>query len=155
MGAVQPFCRQVNDYSALVDAVRDRSEQMEMSRLELDRISGLADGHVAKIVSPHPTKKFGILSLGAVLQALGLVLVVIEDPVARDKTLARRTPFEAGNRRVGNTCRAGKPESLPAPEIPPERETVAIKSSRPAPVGRSHLHVVQSRHKGARWGGAL
>ena len=50
---------------------------------------------------------------------------------SEDKTLARRTPFDAGNRRVGNTCRAGKP-SLPAPEIPPEHETVAIKSSRPA-----------------------
>jgi hypothetical protein len=66
-----------------------------------DRISGLANGAVAKIIGPRPAKKLGITSLGAVLQTLGLILVVVEDPVARDKTLARRTPFNASNRRVG------------------------------------------------------
>jgi hypothetical protein len=76
-----------------------------MSRLELDRISGLADGHVAKIIGARPAQKFGITSLGAILQTLGLILVVVEDPAARDKTLARRTPFDAGNRRVGNQNR--------------------------------------------------
>jgi hypothetical protein len=155
--AAQPFCRQVNDYSGLVEAVRDRSEQMEISRNELDRISGLADGHVAKIVSPHPTKKFGILSLGAILQTLGLILVVVEDPAARDRTLARRTPFDAANRRVGNTCRASKePQSLPVPNSATEPARVALKPIRPVPAAHAHLHVVQSRVKGAgRWGGAL
>jgi hypothetical protein len=154
--AAQPFCRHVSDYSALVQAVADRSEQLEVSRNELDRLSGLADGATAKIISPRPAKRFGIVSLGAILQSLGLILVVVEDPVARDKTLARRVPFDAANRRVGNTCRAGKdPESLPKSDIPPEPMRLALKSSRPAPVARAHLHVVQPRHKGARWGGAF
>jgi hypothetical protein len=91
--AAQPFCRQVIDYSALVDAVRDRSEQMELSRLELDHIAGLTPGHSDKILRPRPEKRFGIMSLGAILQTLGLVLVIVEDPAARDKTLARRTPL--------------------------------------------------------------
>jgi hypothetical protein len=103
--AAQPFCRQVNDYSGLVNACRDRSEQLELSRLELDAQAGLCDGHSDKILRPRAEKRFGITSLGAILQTLGLILVIVEDPAARDCTLARRTPFEAHNRRVGNQNR--------------------------------------------------
>jgi hypothetical protein len=115
---------------------------LQISRNELDRISGLADGHVAKIVSPQPAKKFGIISLGAILQSLGLILVIVEDPVARDRTLARRTPFDSANRRVGNKCRAGKPAQLesatPAVIAPPQaahhRADFAISfARRPGP----------------------
>lgn len=54
-----PFCRHVLDYSGLVNAVRDRSEQMEMSRHELDHIAGLTQGHADKILRPRPEKKLG------------------------------------------------------------------------------------------------
>jgi hypothetical protein len=152
--AAQPFCRQVNDYSGLVNACRDRSEQMELSRLELDAQAGLCDGHSDKILRPRPEKKFGIMSLGAILQTLGLILVIVEDPVARDKTLARRTPFDAGNRRVGNQNRlkslAGSDGAAPAQSVP---EPPKPRSA--AQITRSHLHVVQPRHKGARFGGML
>ncbi len=51
-------------------------------------------------------------SLGPVLQSLGLMLVVIEDPSARDKTLACREPFDATNRRVGNKCNPRKEKPM-------------------------------------------
>ncbi|MCP3370776.1 hypothetical protein [Bradyrhizobium cajani] len=96
------------DYAGLVQAVRDRLEQMEMSRSELDHVGGLTCGHTDKILRPVPEKRFGITSLGTILQTLGLIMIIVEDPAARDKTLARREPFSASNRRVGNKCHLGR-----------------------------------------------
>lgn len=153
MNAAAPFCRQAVDYAGLVQAVRDRTEQMEMSRLELDHIAGLTPGHSDKILRPWPGKKFGIMSLGAVLQTLGLVLVIMEDPAARDKTLARRTPFCAHNRRVGNHCH---PKKLPAiADCGPTADEQPAAPPRES-IGHAHLRVIEQRVKGgARWGGTL
>src|SRR4051812_29844338 len=111
----QPFCRQAREYGDLVAAVRERSEQMQMSRLELDHVAGLTPGHADKILRPRASKRFGIMSLGAVLQTLGLILVIVEDPAQRDKTLARRVPFDANNRRVGNQNRLKSLAAAAAP----------------------------------------
>jgi hypothetical protein len=147
--AAQPFCRHVNDYSALVEAVRDRTEQMEMSRMELDSVAGLTLGHSDKILRPRPEKKFGIMSLGVILDTLGLVMVLIEDPAKRDKTLARRTPFEAGNRRIGNKSYLGKQPQLENPE-PAQIE--APKPRKAEPASRAHLRVIQSKSRGRQYG---
>ena len=84
------FARFVADYPAFIETLRDRSEQMEIPRLELDRIAGLAEGHSGKLLSTHPVKNFGMKTVWPVLQSLGLVLCVLEDPAARDLTLLRR-----------------------------------------------------------------
>lgn len=161
MGAVQPFCRQCNDYSGLGEAVRDRTEQMELSRLELDHIAGLTAGHTDKIISPRAKKRFGITSLGAILQTLGLILLVVEDPVARDKTLARRfqrqqplhgqykpSRIEAADRKSGagqnrtraTQTRAGFAVALACSPVPQRREVVrrhAVRAPLPLESGRT------------------
>jgi hypothetical protein len=109
MSAAAPFARFVSDYGGLVATFCERTEQLELSRLELDRIAGLPSGYAGKILSKEPVKTIGLNSLGPVLQSLGLVLCVLEDPAARDRTLARREPFKANNRRVGNHCNPKKP----------------------------------------------
>jgi hypothetical protein len=155
-GMAQPFCRQINDYAALVRAVADRSEQMQVSRAELDHLAGLPDGFAGKCLSAKPVKNMGPKTLGPVLGALGLILILVEDPAARDKTLARRVPFNASNRRVGNQNRL---KSLAAPSAPPVAIECVASDEAPRPrselVMRSHLRVVQPRHKGARFGGML
>ncbi|MDH2343235.1 hypothetical protein [Bradyrhizobium sp. SSUT77] len=146
-----PFSRFIGDYDALVQTLRERSELMEISRLELDRLSGLADGYAGKVLAPARIKSIGS-SLGPLLQTLGLILIAVEDPAARDRTLARRTPFDASNRRVGNHSNSRKPD----PEIEPVAEIAPSPPPRPEPVSRTHLRVIESRSKGsARWGGAL
>jgi hypothetical protein len=99
-------------------------------------------------------------TLGPVLESLGLVLCVLENPSARDRTLARRTPFDASNRRVGNRCNPKKSvdsgATVPAQiESAPSAKVGAIKPRSTAQISRSYLHVVQPRVKGARWGGGL
>ena len=100
--AVQPFCRFLVDYGALVATLCERTEQLELSRLELDRIAGLPSGYAGTVLSKPPVKTISLHSLGPVLQSLGLVLCVLEDPAARDRTLARRIPFDVTNHRVGS-----------------------------------------------------
>jgi hypothetical protein len=75
---------------------------MQVSRTELDFLAGLPDGFAGKCLSAKPVKNMGPKTLGPVLESLGLILLLVEDPAARDKTLARRTPFQAHNRRPDN-----------------------------------------------------
>ncbi|MGY4358636.1 hypothetical protein ACVWZR_007760 [Bradyrhizobium sp. i1.3.1] len=146
-----PFSRFIPDYDALVATLRERSEQMEIARLELDRLSGLASGYSGKVLAPTRIKFIGS-SLGPLLQTLGLILIAVEDPAARDTTLALRTPFDASNRRVGNHCNSPR---KPAPEIDcePVAQIASPPQPRSEPVSRAHLRVIQPRRAGARWGG--
>lgn len=137
------FCRFVGDYDALLDTFRERSEQMALSRLELDRIAGLTSGHAGKLLSRRRIKNFGPATLGPVLQTLGLILVAVEDPAARERTLARREPFSACNRRPGNENalkRPAEPSDAPAPASP-----VMPNSIPPITATHSHLRVIQAR----------
>lgn len=149
----QPFCRFVVDYSGLVATFCERTEQLELSRLELDRITGLPSGYSGKILSKQPVKTIGLNSLGPVLGGLGLILCVLEDPAARDRTLALRTRFDPSNRRVGNNCNPKKSASAqPAPAVVESTPPAKVDAPQPRsnePASRSHLRVVQPRLKGA------
>ena len=146
MMGTNAFCRFANDYSTLIDVMRERAEQMEIARLELDRLARLADGLAGKLLSKRPVKHFGMRTLGSVLDVLGLIIVVVENPVARDKTLAMRTPFDAANRRVGNKNNSRKSEALPAPQIKAAPAEFA-PPKKAEPISRAHLRVVQSRSR--------
>jgi hypothetical protein len=136
-----------------------RKSTCKLARLELDRLSGLPNGYSGKLLSKNPRKNIGIASLGPLLESLGLVICVLENPAARDATLARRAPFDASNRRVGNRSNPKKSTesqcALPALVESPRLAKVDIEPRRTEPVSRAHLHVVQPLHKGPRWGGAL
>ena len=151
MPAAASFARYVSDYSALIDALRERSDQMELARVELDRISGLADGHSGKLLSKTPSKSLGLRSVGPVLETLGLILLVIEDPVARDKTLARRTAFDVRQRRLGNCNNSPKVASIESATIANPTQPPAVKAEAPGrstePISRAHLRVIQERPK--------
>ena len=137
--AAASFARYANDYPALIDALRERSDQMSLARLELDRICGLADGHSGKLLSKTPRKSLGLRTVGPILQTLGLILLVVEDPVARDKTLGRRTAFDPRQRRLGNTNNSPKVASIERSTIAnptqPPPEKAKLEASRPCKNG--------------------
>ena len=93
LGSTTPFARVVYHYPAFIEAIRDRTVDLQISRLEIDRISGLPQGFSGKALSRNPVKRIGLRSLGPLLETLGLILMIVEDPAARDRTLARRAPF--------------------------------------------------------------
>jgi hypothetical protein len=147
LGRTTPFARVVYHYPAFIEAIRDRTADLEISRLETDRIAGLPMGYSGKVLSRNPVKRIGLHSLGPLLETLGLIVMIVEDPAARDRTLARRAPVDVANQRFGNKCNS--------PKLLSNVESIKLAShqnSEPAPVSRAHLRVVQGKRRGGKYG---
>jgi hypothetical protein len=88
---------EIRSYADLVRALRERKEQLDVSFATIEDVSGLQSGHCSKLMSPRPSKLFGKLSLGLILQTLGMRLVLVEDKEAMARIRSRLTPrFRAG-----------------------------------------------------------
>jgi len=84
-----------------------RADQLEVSRAELDRLTGLADAHSSMLLTKSCMKIFGPVSLPLMLQVLGMRLLVIKDAEWTNRTLKRRV------KRV--STHAHYPRQLPTP----------------------------------------
>jgi hypothetical protein len=60
----------------------------------LDCVGGLSPRYAQKLLGSTPTKRLGEVSLGCVLGALGLRLIVVEDPEQLARVKDRLTPRE-------------------------------------------------------------
>ena len=69
----------VRNYDDLVAAIRARRDELEVTHETIDTVSGVASGYASKLLADPPIKRRGMISLSAVLGALGLMLVVVED----------------------------------------------------------------------------
>jgi hypothetical protein len=67
------ICR---SYADLPHAIRRYCERKGITRQRLDQRTGLADGHSAKLLAPSAVRVLGRISLGLVLDALELELVL-------------------------------------------------------------------------------
>jgi hypothetical protein len=87
---IQPLAEVVS-YDDLIAALRARKDELDISFLELDFIGGLTSGHSSKLLAPvRPYMKcLGPVSLGLILGALGLRLLVVEDPEALARVRGR------------------------------------------------------------------
>jgi hypothetical protein len=83
---------EVKDWQGLHQALRLRAEQLNTSRSRLDDISGLASGYCSKLLSKRPSRQLGWISFGAILQTLGLKLLVIDDLAALAQVQSRLVP---------------------------------------------------------------
>lgn len=72
-------CRSVED---LQRALRIRADFLKIARDDLDEIAGLARGHAAKLLCDPPVKNLGPVSAFPMIGALGMAVVLIEDPSA-------------------------------------------------------------------------
>jgi hypothetical protein len=76
----------VRDYDALIAAFRERADEIMLTRVQLDEaMKTLPDGYAAKLLAPVPVKGLGRISLGPMLQALGLKIVLAEDLEALER----------------------------------------------------------------------
>jgi len=87
------------DYNDLVKLARARMRQLNISLETLDYISGLTPRYSQKILGLKPEKRFGAVSLTAMMGALGLRLVVEEDQEALARIQSRLV-----------TCKYKRPE---------------------------------------------
>jgi hypothetical protein len=69
----------IDDYSALLEAVRTRIRQTNATYSVIEETSGIPNGSLAKAVGPSRTRYFGP-GLFCLLACLGLRICLIEDP---------------------------------------------------------------------------
>jgi hypothetical protein len=76
-----------NGYAGLVEAFRERAQQrrIAITSPEVAAMANLPDYYVAKLLSVHPVRRIGAISLGPLLGVLGMKLVAVED----EKAVAR------------------------------------------------------------------
>jgi hypothetical protein len=82
--------RRIVSYEDVVQAFRDRADDLEISRNELDGLTGLADAHCSMLLTKSHMKVFGPRSLPAMLKVLGLRFRIEEDLEKTELTLRRR-----------------------------------------------------------------
>ena len=78
-GGMSDMLGEVTTYSDLHMLLRARANDLQLSREELDSISGLQPGYTAKLLSPRPMKRLGVTSMPLLLSALGVKLVLMVD----------------------------------------------------------------------------
>jgi hypothetical protein len=83
------FRAEAKDYSEFHAAFRLRAEQLKVSRLNLDEVSGTAHGWWGKFLGPRQIRRIGFATLGPALAALGLKIVLVEDEEAFKKIKSR------------------------------------------------------------------
>jgi hypothetical protein len=149
------IARPISDYRTLVETCRARAAELELSRAEIDRISGLPEGYSGKLLGnagtlPGPSKKKKKMwptSLELMLGTLGLKMLLVEDEAATARTLALRgAPVDRANQRFGNSCNS-------KPQLRIESSTsvpIAAPANEPTPMV-SHLRVIQGRRRGSKY----
>jgi hypothetical protein len=80
-----------NGYAGLIDAMRARAEELKIavSSADFAAVSGLPSYYGNKLLAANPVRRIGAISLGPLLGALGLRLVVQEDPLAVQRFTSR------------------------------------------------------------------
>src|ERR1700732_2545866 len=117
--------RVITDYKTLVEICRQRADELEISRLEIDRLGGLPAGYAGKLLGKDGAapgrkhKKMWPVALESMLGVLGLKILLIEDDAATARTLALRTPVDRANQRFGNVCRIATLLEKPSQPTPP------------------------------------
>jgi hypothetical protein len=68
---------------------RQRVRDLNISFETVDSIAGLPTRYTSKLLGPNPSKNFGAISFDALLGALGLKLVAVEDAEALERIRPR------------------------------------------------------------------
>jgi hypothetical protein len=73
---------EARNYFQLIAALSRRRAELGITLATLDEIAGLSERHCSKIFGPTPTKFCGPVTLGCLLGALGLRIIITDDPAA-------------------------------------------------------------------------
>lgn len=79
----------VRDYAELMDAIRARRDELDVTHRTIDDVAGLQDGYTSKLLAVPPIRRLGLQGMGTLLGALGLALVVVEDSEALRRVAGR------------------------------------------------------------------
>jgi hypothetical protein len=153
------FFAEATDYQSLRDAIRQRVEQLNVTRNNLDRVAGLPAGYSGKLLAPYAKKKIGGMSLGLLVKAAGLKMILVHNPDASEswtvqsidavleaarlkmilvddqQALAKVEPMyerrDARQVRLNNDCRRSKGRKRPKPAPKRRTKRAITKSGKP------------------------
>ena len=133
---------EARDVAELQQALRQRADQLNISRETIDSTAGFSSGYSGKVLSQSPMKScIGQNTLGPLLGALAVKLLVVEDREQFERIKNRLEPRAAERARNGNrnweTHRMSQMDQPPRYELisPDDREFVTF-NCMPARVGR-------------------
>jgi hypothetical protein len=135
-------------YDELHAALRNRADQLQVSRAELDYLSGLQSGYCGKLLSKTRIKNLGPQSLGPLLTVLGLCLQVVEDQAAMARIGPRLTKRHAASVRYASGRRRKK-----RPKLGPEwgRLMAARRILSQSPSERSRIAALAAERRWLKW----
>jgi hypothetical protein len=130
-------------YAALIRAFRARADELKIAvtGAAVHEVCGLPSYYFSKILSPSPTpaKRFGSVSLGPILAALALKIVLVEDRAALDQYTSRipkrRQEFAHGGGFTVSLSRQfmrkiGKTGGLRRAELARQRSAAASRAAK-------------------------
>jgi hypothetical protein len=95
----------VSHYAELLQTIRNRVAELEITHETLDAVAGLQSGYTSKLLCSPPIKRMGAFTQFIVLQALGMKLLAVEDPKQLARVQSRlikrqvaRRPIPSGSR---------------------------------------------------------
>jgi hypothetical protein len=76
-------------YDDLIQTLRDRVEELGISRESVSALAHVPDGYAQKVLSLSGKKRIGLQSLAGFLDALSVKLVLVENPAALERNMSR------------------------------------------------------------------
>jgi hypothetical protein len=70
---------EATDYNGLIAAIRNRADELQVAGETIDEVAGLPARYSAKLLGPNQVRRIGAVSLGPLLGALALKLIIVED----------------------------------------------------------------------------
>jgi hypothetical protein len=127
----------VTDYPGLIAALRSWMQELGTTMESVDEVCGWQSRHVNKLLAPTMIKTLGRVSMGAVLGALGLKLIVaVDEPVlARMKRRLAQSRWPAKRVAVHRDKLMAEAAAAAGQEHEPDRT--------PCPHGTQYPHVCE------------
>jgi hypothetical protein len=101
-------------YDGLHRSLRARADELQLSRTQIEELAGLTGGHAAKILAPYPMRAIGRTTLGPMLYALKLKILVVPD------------------------------DSIKWAEEPEKRDLAQTRDGKPLPIGMANMPEVRA-----------
>jgi hypothetical protein len=92
---------QFSTYDELIDALRARAAELNLSGEQIDGVSGLPARYTQKLLGPGAVRRLGVTSLGPFLGALAVRCLIVEDKAALERLLRQTTPRKSQYARPG------------------------------------------------------
>lgn len=92
-----------SDYDQLINGLRRRAAELNLSGQTIDNLSGLTERYSQKLLGPQKVRKLNAISFGAFFGALAVRGVLLEDKAAVERLKSRLVPRNGSYARPSRT----------------------------------------------------